>query len=165
MSTVRFGRGEPRTLWLTAGILSLLYAGLVFAQLFAWWIEFGWQLTFPDDPLMIVGGLLAALAGVLILMRSTIGVPWLLLASLLLTEILSRGLSVTGWYWTWPWEFAASYDMNQEMFGSTFIFVWILRGTAPYLIIAATVLAFIALAVHDRSRPSAPPAEQPIDDV
>ena len=163
MDTVRSTRGEPRPLWLTAGILGLLYAVLTFVQLIVWWIEFGWTMTFPEDPLMIVGGLLAALAGVLALMRLTVGVPWLLLGSLLFTEILARALSMTGWYWIWPREFAASYEANSEMFGSNFILVWILRGMAPYVILVATVLAIIALLLKDRA--DSPVTGQPGESV
>jgi len=52
---------------------------------------------------------------------------------------------MAGWYWTWPWQYAESFDMNRDMFGSGFIVVWILRGTAPYVLIAAIIVALIAL--------------------
>lgn len=144
-------------LWITAGVLALLYAVLIAIQLITWWIDFGWPMTMPEDPLMILGGLLAALAGFLVFLRFTMGVPWLLIASFVVSELLARRFSMSGWYWIWPWQYAESFDMNRDMFGSGFIVVWILRGTAPYVLIAAIIVALIALARTEYLRRSYSP--------
>ena len=144
--------GQQRGQWITAGVLGLAYAALIGIQVVIWWGEFGWPMTMPEDPLMIVGGLLAALAGVLVFMRFTLGVPWLLLASLIASEVLARGLSPTGWYWFWPWEFAGNID-NVAQFGPSVVVVFILRGIAPYVILVAFICALVALIRSEFVRP------------
>lgn len=149
MSGTRSGQAGTRTLWVIAGILALVTAGLLAAGLINATLQ-GAALLSPTSVAVAAQAVVCVFAGVLALAGWCAAVPWLLLVGLLL-DIASR---VVNGYVIWPWDTAINFGDIADYAGVFTALTWLGIDVAFVTAVAAMVVAIVAFA--RRGRPVTP---------